>query len=308
VIIAVTPNAALDVTYEVDELKPQHSHRVRAVRQRAGGKGVNVASVLALMGHEVVVTGFAGGTTGAQIRVDLDSRGLRHRLIECEGESRRTINVVSAVNGEATIFNEPGPEVSATRWQQLLDKLCELVDTTAGAVVVLSGSPPRGLAKDAYAEMITLCRGRGARAIVDTSGAPLLSAISAGPDLAKPNTAEVFEAVAIPDPVLGAAELRRRGARDVVISAGRDGLMLLPAQGRGWRGRLAEPLRGNPTGAGDAAVAALAAGVATGATAGAMVQAAVAWSAAAVLQPVAGDVNPDDVHRLSGQVLMEEYP
>jgi tagatose 6-phosphate kinase len=308
VIIAVTPNAALDITYEVDELKPQHSHRVRAVHQRAGGKGVNVASVLALMGHEVVATGFAGGTTGAQIRLDLDSRGLRHRLVDCEGESRRTINVVTAVNGEATIFNEPGPEVSATRWQELLDKLCELVDMTPGTVVVLSGSPPRGLAKDAYAEMITLCRGRGARAIVDTSGAPLLSAISAGPDLAKPNTAEVFEAVAIPDPVLGAAELRRRGARDVVISAGGDGLMLLPAQERGWRGRLAEPLRGNPTGAGDAAVAALAAGLAAGATALDMVQAAVAWSAAAVLQPVAGHVNPDDVHRLSGQVVMEEYP
>ena len=160
-IIAVTPNTALDVTYEVDELKPQHSHRVRAVHQRAGGKGVNVASVLALMGHEVVATGFAGGATGAQIRADLDSRGLRHRLVECEGESRRTINVVSAVNGEATIFNEPGPEVSAARWQELLDKLCELVDSTAGTVVVLAGSLPRGLPKDAYAEVITLCRETG---------------------------------------------------------------------------------------------------------------------------------------------------
>ena len=233
-IIAVTPNTALDVTYEVDELKPQHSHRVRGVHQRAGGK-VNVASVLALMGHEVVATGFAGGGTGAQIRADLDSRG--PSPCRMRRESRRTINVVSAVNGDATIFNEPGPEVSAARWQELLDTLCELVDSTAGAVVVLSGSLPRGLATDAYAEMTTLCHGRGARAIVDTSGAPLLAAISAGPDLAKPNTAEIFEAVAIPDPVLGAAELRRMGARDVVISAGRDGLMLLPAQG------LARPAR-----------------------------------------------------------------
>jgi tagatose 6-phosphate kinase len=306
VIIAVTPNAALDVTYEVEELTPHHSHRVRAVHQRAGGKGVNVASVLALMGHEVVATGFAGGATGAQIRADLESRGLRHRLVECEGESRRTINVVSAVNGEATIFNEPGPEVSTQRWQELLDKLCELVDSTT--VVVLCGSLPRGLAKDAYAEMITFCRGRGARAIVDTSGAPLLSAVSAGPDLAKPNTVELFEAVGIRDAVLGAAELRRLGARNVVVSAGGDGMMLLPGQGRGWRGRLTEPLRGNPTGAGDAAVAALAAGLATGATARDMVQAAVAWSSAAVLQPVAGHINPDDVHRLYGQVLMEEYP
>jgi tagatose 6-phosphate kinase len=183
-----------------------------------------------------------------------------------------------------------------------------LVDSTAFAVVVLAGSLPRGLAKDAYAEMITLCRGRSARVIVDTSGAPLLPAISAGPDLAKPNTAELVEAVGIPDPVLGAAELRRRGARDVVISAGSDGLMLLTGQGQGWCGRLAEPLHGNPTGAGDAAVAALAAGLAARATPRDMVQAAVAWSAAAVLQPVAGQVHPDDVHRLYGQVLMEEYP
>ncbi|HWI02132.1 MAG TPA: PfkB family carbohydrate kinase, partial [Propionibacteriaceae bacterium] len=210
-IITVTPNAALDVTYHVDELRPQHSHRVRAVHQRAGGKGVNVASVLALMGHEVVTTGFAGGATGTRIRADLDVRGLRHRLVESDGESRRTINVVSAADGEATIFNEPGPQVPAARWQDLLDDLCRLLDSTADPVVVLSGSLPRGVPTDAYAEMITLCRGRGAGAIVDTSGAPLLSAISAGPDLVKPNTAEVFEAVAIQDPVQGAAELRRGG-------------------------------------------------------------------------------------------------
>ena len=306
-IITVTPNTALDITYEVDELKPQHSHRVRAVHQRAGGKGVNVASVLALMGHEVVAMGFAGGMTGAQIQADLDLRGVPHRLVDCDGESRRTINVVSAVR-EATIFNEPGPEVPSASWQKLLGDLCDLVDASAATVIVLSGSLPRGLATDAYAEMITMCRELGALTIVDTSGPELLSAISAGPDLAKPNMVEVAEAVGIRDPILGAAELRRMGARDLVISAGSDGLMLLPTQGPGWRGRLAEPLRGNPTGAGDAAVAALAAGLATGTPPLELVHTAVAWSAAAVLQPVAGDVDPDDVDRLNGEVLIEEYP
>ena len=307
-IITVTPNAALDVTYEVDELKLHQSHRVRAVHQRAGGKGVNVASVLVLMGCEVVAMGFAGGMTGAQIKADLEMRGVPHRLVDCDGESRRTINVVSGVQGEATIFNEPGPEVSSARWQQLLERLCGLVDATADAVVVLSGSLPRSLAEDAYTEMITSCRALGARAIVDTSGAPLLAAISAAPDLAKPNIAEVAEVVGSRDPILGAAELRRLGARDLVISVGRDGLILLPAQGPGLRGRLAEPLRGNPTGAGDAAVAALAAGLQTGAAWQDMLQAAVAWSAAAVLQPVAGRVDPVDVSRLYSRVLMEEYP
>jgi tagatose 6-phosphate kinase len=114
--------------------------------------------------------------------------------------------------------------------------------------------------------------------------------------------------VGIRDPVHGATELRRMGARDLAISAGRDGLVWLPTHGRGWRGRLAEPLSGNPTGAGDAAVAALAAGLAAGAPPEEMVQAAVAWSAAAVLQPVAGQVDPADVNRLYHQVLMEEFP
>jgi tagatose 6-phosphate kinase len=307
VIITVTPNAALDLTYEVDELKPHQSHRVRTVHQRAGGKGVNVASVLAVMGHEVIAIAFAGGLTGAQIQADLGMRGIPHRLVDCEGESRRTINVVSGVHGEATIFNEPGPEVSSARWQELLEELCRLVRATADTIVVLCGSLPRGLGEDAYPEMITLCRRLGARTIVDTAGAPLLAAVSAGPDLAKPNVAELAEVVGIRNPVLGAAELRRLGARDLVISAGRDGLLLLPAQRPGLRGRLAEPLRGNPTGAGDAAVAALAAGLEMGASAKDMVQSAVTWSAAAVLQPVAGHVDPVDIDRLYSQVLIAEH-
>jgi tagatose 6-phosphate kinase len=308
VIITVTPNPALDITYQVDELKPQHSHRVRAVRQRAGGKGINVASVLALMGYEVVALGFAGGITGAQIKADLDLRRVAHRLVDCDVESRRTINVVSGAHSEATIFNEPGPQLSPSRWQQLLENLSDLVHATADSVVVLSGSLPRGVDEDAYAELITSCRRLGGRTIIDTSSAPLRSAISAGPDLAKPNLAEVAEAVGVSDPVLGAAELRRLGARDLAISAGGDGLMLLPLQGRGWRGRLRQPLQGNPTGAGDAAAAALAAGMATGSTPQEMVRAAVAWSAAAVLQPVAGQVDHADIDRLQSEVVVEEFP
>jgi tagatose 6-phosphate kinase len=308
VIITVTPNTALDVTYEVDELKPHQSHRVSAVHQRAGGKGINVASVLALMGHEVVAMGLTGGRTGAQIQADLEMRGVRHFLVHCDGESRRTTNVVSAQHGDATIFNEPGPEVSSAHWGKLMENLAALVDATATTVVVLSGSLPPGVVEDAYAEMITLCRGLGAITILDTSGAPFVSALSAGPDLAKPNVAEVAEAVGIADPVRGAARLRSMGARDLVVSAGRGGLMWLPREGPGWRGRLAEPLSGNPTGAGDAAVAALAAGMAAGAPPEKMVQAAVAWSAAAVLQPVAGHIDPTDVDRLHHQVLMEEFP
>jgi tagatose 6-phosphate kinase len=64
VILTVTPNAALDITYEVDQLVAHQSHRVTAVRERAGGKGLNVASVLTRMGHPVIATGIVSGAVG----------------------------------------------------------------------------------------------------------------------------------------------------------------------------------------------------------------------------------------------------
>lgn len=305
-IITVTPNAALDVTYEVDELVAHQSHRVRAVRTRAGGKGVNVASVLTRMGRQVIATGLVGGTVGNEIRADLDARGVGQRFVDCEGASRRTVNVISAVHGDATIFNEPGPELSGSSWQALADELGALMEEANAVVVVLSGSLPSGLPDDAYAQLVELAHDHGARVIVDADGAALRDAVSAGPDLAMQNRHELSLATGKHDLLAGAAALRELGARDLAVSSGADGLLLLPAGGHGWRARLRAPLAGNPTGAGDALVAALAAGLDRGSQWPELAKDAVAWSAAAVLQTVAGEIDPDDVAHLAAQVLVEE--
>ncbi len=62
----------------------------------------------------------------------------------------------------------------------------------------------------------------------------------------------------------------------------------------------------NPTGAGDACTAAIAAGLAAGLPWPEMLATAGAWSAAAVLTPVAGDVDAADVARLGPRVRVEE--
>ncbi len=67
-ILTVTLNTALDVTYTVDALVPHGSHRVGEVTERPGGKGLNVARVLGALGHDAVVTGFVGGATGGVLR------------------------------------------------------------------------------------------------------------------------------------------------------------------------------------------------------------------------------------------------
>jgi 1-phosphofructokinase family hexose kinase len=306
VILTVTPNAALDVTYEVDVLRRHTSHRVRRVTERAGGKGVNVASVLAQLGHDVVVTGCAGGATGAQIRADLDARGIAHSFADSDGEARRTLTVVSNSEGDATVFNEPGPAQSPQVWPALLDHVDALVIETGATVVVLSGSLPPGFPVDGYSSLVRRCRDAGVAVILDADGEPLRLGLPAGPDIVKPNRAELGEATGARDVAAGVVALRALGARDVVVSAGPDGLTWYAADGSTVRARLDASLDGNPTGAGDAVVAALAAGLADAGPRDVVVRDAVAWSAAAVLQPVAGQVDPTDVARLAAQTLVED--
>jgi fructose-1-phosphate kinase PfkB-like protein len=204
------------------------------------------------------------------------------------------------------VFNEPGPVQSPEVWQTLLDHVSGLVAETGASVVVLSGSLPPGAPADGYASLGRRCRGAGAAVILDADGEPLRLGLAAQPDIVKPNRAELAETTGVEDVAAGVEALRALGARDVVVSAGPDGLTWYAADGTAVRARLDASLGGNPTGAGDAVVAALAAGLADQRPRDLVVRDAVAWSAAAVLQPVAGVVDPTDVARLAAQTLVED--
>ncbi len=303
-IVTVTLNAALDVTYAVAELRPGTSHRVTSVIETAGGKGVNVASVLTQRGVAVVATGLLGGAVGARIRRDLDARAVRHDFGEFAAESRRTLTVVSGRDGDATLFSEPGPLVGAAEWERFLVHLDRLVRHTSATVVVASGGLPQGLAVDAYARVIEVARRAGCRTVLDASGEPLLEALAAAPDVVKPNRDELLEVTGTGDLATGAALLQRLGARTVLASAGADGMLLVQEDGIAMAARISQPVSGNPTGAGDAAVAAVAAGLAASAPWTDTLAVAVAWSAAAVLQPMAGTVDQADVERLLPAVVL----
>ena len=301
-ILTVTLNPALDVSYEVDALVPHGSHRVRSVRERAGGKGVNVASVLHAMGVPTVALVLAGGATGRLLNADLAKRGLAAEVVPCAGETRRTVNVVSADSGDSTIFNEPGPTVSAAEVDATVAQVRSQV--SAGArVVVASGSLPAGVGPDAYARVVRAAQELGAVTIVDGEGEALREACVAGVDVARANRSEVLATTGGRDDAEGAETLLAWGARQVVVSAGPEGMRVVFASGDTIAVRPGEVLRGNPTGAGDAATAAVAAGLREGLSWPEILGDAVAWSGAAVRQPVAGEVDRADVARLRETVI-----
>lgn len=302
-IVTVTLNAALDVTWNVAELRPRTSHRIAAAYERAGGKGINVARVLTGLGHAPLATGLAGGPTGRAILGDLRAAGIRSLFTPVDGDSRRTLTVVSREDGDATVFNGIGPEVTRSEWGAFVRQYTSLA--RSADVIVLSGSTPPGLPVDAYAQLIRGAAGAGARTVLDTSGPALSAALEARPDVVKPNAAELTEVTGCDDLAAAATELRHRGAGAVVASAGPDGLYAVTPQGA-WRAAPPELLSGNPTGAGDACVAAIAWGLAAGMPWPETLREAVALSAAAVPCEVAGDVDAALYSRFRREVLVVE--
>ncbi|MBP0455206.1 1-phosphofructokinase family hexose kinase [Kitasatospora sp. RG8] len=300
-ILTVTLNTALDVTYRLPEVRRHGSNRVREVTRQAGGKGVNVARVLAALGQEAVVTGLAGGATGRAVRADLAAAGLHDELVEVAGETRCTVAV--AEDTDTTVYLEPGPVVSAAEWQHFLAHYERLLP--GAAVAVLSGSLPRGLPDDAYLLLVERAGAHGVPALLDADGPALLHGLPAGPAVVKPNIDELAAATGVQDPLEGAELLRAAGAGAVVASLGPDGLLACTADGR-WRARPPGPLPGNPTGAGDSAVAALALGLATGTAWPDRLRQAVALSAATVLAPRAGRFDAGAYDRLLSLIRVGE--
>jgi tagatose 6-phosphate kinase len=286
VIVTVTLNASLDITYDVERLTPGEVHRVRAVDVRAGGKGINVARTLEALGSRALATGFAGGVTGQQLCDELDRAGIEHDLIPIAGSSRRTVTVTSG--GAATPLNEAGPVVSPLEWRQLTRQVARLL---AGArALVLAGSLPPGVPQDAYATLVELASRRDVPVLLDADGEALVAGVRARPALAKVNAAEARRATGVEDPDAAANLLRGAGAEAVVITLGAEGMLAL-AQGNRWRAAPPELVSGNPTGAGDAATAALVQGMLKQLPWPARLARAAAASAAAVAAPAAGELD-----------------
>lgn len=305
-ILTVTLNAALDVTYQVDALVPHGTHRVSAVVTRAGGKGVNVASVLTQIRQPAVATGLVGGPTGEQIRRRLAASRIPDAFVPVAADSRRTL-VVADRDG-ATGFWEPGPTVTAEEWAAFVSRFSGLAKVSRA--VVLSGSLPPGVPADAYARLVGIARELGVPSVVDAEGPALTAALAARPDVVKPNAHELATvtggtAPSTVDEVRAAArELRARGAGAVVASRGADGIVAVTADGA-YRAAPPAAVAGNPTGAGDALVAALASGLSRRASWPDTLADAVALSAAAVAVPQAGQVDEREYDRLRKIITVE---
>ena len=292
-IVIVTANPAIDVTYEVAVDRHGETNRVSTVRRRPGGKGVNVAQVLAALGVETVTVVPLGGAEGAWLGERLEGMPGRLHTVPIAGSTRSTLAIVERV-GHPTNYNERGPTLSSDEWADVAAAV--RVELDGRRMLVIAGSLPGAVPDGILPGWIADAHERGVVVVVDCSGPTLLEAARAGADIVKVNEQELLDATGATTVARGMATLIDLGARLIVVSLGARGLI---ARGGKATHRIPaiEGVTGNPTGAGDAATAGLAAALLEGLS----TREALAWAsaagAAAVLRPVAGEIDVPSFRR-----------
>ncbi|VVP02024.1 1-phosphofructokinase [Pseudomonas fluorescens] len=225
-ILTLTLNPALDLTVELPILAAGQVNRSDEMHTHAAGKGVNVAQVLADLGHQLTVSGFLGEDNLQAFETLFAKRGFVDAFIRVPGETRSNIKIAEH-DGRITDINGPGPMVDAAAQQALLDRLVQIAP--GHDAVVVAGSLPRGVSAQWLRELIERLNQLGLKVALDTSGEALRAALQARPWLIKPNTEELADAlgcevVSRAAEVQAAAHLHAQGIDHVVISHGADGV------------------------------------------------------------------------------------
>lgn len=309
-IITVTLNAAVDHTVAVPSVRLGHRHRAVESRTTAGGKGVNVARALRLLGRPVIATGLVGGRTGERIVDLLAEEDVLNDFVRTPGESRTNIVLVDPTTGERTELNERGPEVGGEELERFVERLLYLA---GGAdFCVIAGSIPPGIAPEVYGRMIEELQQRGVPCLLDTDGEPMRAGLRAEPAVVAPNAAEAEEAVGheFNDPgdyLLGVSGLVEMGAREAIVTR-EAGCVAIIEDGSPRRYEVTvDPLEPVATvGSGDAFLAGYVAARHEGRSAADCLAYGVACGAESTQHFGAGSIDPAEVERLLPRVQVRE--
>lgn len=260
-IYTLTLNPSLDLITLIDGFKAGSLNRMQSELIVAGGKGINVSLVLKEFGIDSTVLGFIAGFTGNEIRRLLGSKELREDLIVLsEGMSRINVKVRGK---EETEINGIGPAITSGDLDKLYSKL-DLMES--GDILIMSGSAPSSLPDTIYADIMEHVGSRGVSVIVDASGKLLTNTLAHNPFLIKPNRQESEAVTGIvirsrSDAFEAAHALARAGARNVLISLGSDGAVLLSEDGNEFECDAPSGQAVNSVGAGDSLLAGFVAGL-----------------------------------------------
>lgn len=301
-IVTVTMNPSVDISFTVKEFKQGGVFRSMNDKQTAGGKGLNVTRVLAQLGAPVLATGLLGGSNGDFIRTEMESQGIEHSFVKIPGNTRSCIAILE--DGIQTEVLGRGPDISSEALERFYVGFQRLLPKAR--VIILSGSLPPGVPVGTYRLLIETARWYGATVILDTSGARLVEGIKAKPFAIKPNLDELGmlmgKCLDSEEGVTQAMEaVAESGVENVIVSLGDKGALAL-VQDQFYRITVPKIATINPVGSGDATVAGLAWGIYQGMELQATLALAAACGVSNAMEQNTGHIDPREVEKLITKV------
>ncbi|MFO1154381.1 MAG: 1-phosphofructokinase family hexose kinase [Rhodospirillales bacterium] len=301
--MCVTPNLALDRALLVPGFECGGVWRAEEVRITAGGKGLNVARMLARLDRPSSVVGLLGGSTGERITALTAAAGVRAHWTRIRGETRTSV-ILADGRGGSTVINEPGPTIGEEEWGRFVGDVGRLA--VDAACVVISGSLPPGTPPGAIRCLIAAAK--TVPVWVDSSSNALADAIAARVHGLKVNATEVAAVVGgrvsgTADALRAAAAVRQRGVGRVAITLGAAGAVLLDGDGA-WEAMSPTVEVRNAVGSGDCFLAGLVAAFDRGEGAETALRLATACGSANATSIGVVDVDPALVRALMPQVTL----
>jgi len=265
-IYTITLNPAVDRELTVDTIEYDCVLRASEWQVDYGGKGFNVSRMIKSLGANSVAIGFAGGKSGEILQEGLEALGIGTDFVWVSGETRTNVSIVNGEHSHYIKVNEPGPTITPSEQEILVEKVKAL--SKAGDWWVLAGSLPPGVPSNFYKRIIEVIDNANGQVILDTSGEPLMHGCKAGPYLVKPNEIELKNLTGMPtdnvSQVLDAAHsLLSQGVSTSLISMGKRGALLL-TEADAWKINSPKVEERNPIGAGDSLVGGLVWGLSQG--------------------------------------------
>ncbi len=220
-IFSLCANPAVDLAAEADAVVATVKLRCSRPRVDPGGGGVNVARVLTRLGAECRAVAPIGGADGARLCRILADEGVALEAVPIAGDTRQSLTILDRQHHQQYRFVFPGPELAAAEWRACLARLEAVAGP--GDDIIASGSLAPGMPDDFYAQVAAKAKARGARLVLDTSGAALKAALDHGVYLVKPNLRELGDLLGQP---LTSAQAWEQAACDLV-AAGRAEIVAL---------------------------------------------------------------------------------
>jgi len=191
----VTLHAVIDDNFICPDFEPNRTQRAVEFKSYPMGKGVSCAGAVTSLGRagSTIVFVLCGKSETPLYEEVLRASGIKAvYVLGGPDHTRRHVTIINpTLAGPATHIQVPGiphpPELFGQDGP-VMKHVSKMAQECA--VVGLSGSLPPGAPPDFYATLITAVNALGSKAVLDTSGAPLLAGLSAGPFAIKPNRAE----------------------------------------------------------------------------------------------------------------------